>query len=515
MRKFFQKKILTLCIVLLILLSGFLRFFQLTEIPPGLYIDEVSIGQNAYLILTSGKDEHGQKYPLWFKAFGEYKLPVYIYTVASSMALFGKDEFAVRFPSAFAGTLTILMVFLLIKQLLDNNTKISKTTQNSSSKIAFVSAFILAINPWHIQFSRGGFEANVALFFLATSIFLFLHSLRGKFFIEFLMSLIFLVLSVYTYQPYRIISPGIYLYFCFYLFQKRKIKQIFLGTIIFFILFIPIISFSLSPVGSARFSQTSAFEEYPAASLQEKVITYPMVFVKNYFSYFSFEFLFIRGDGIGRHQPPYLGLLYHWQVPFLILGIYFLGKQKGGKSFSLLIFLLLISPIPGSLTRPSPHTLRSLSLVLPISIITGLGLYQSFHVFSTKLKQLFLLILFPLIIADFFYFNHLYYFHYPFVNIPDWGGGAKELIADISKYKDKYDAIVIDEKLNIHPVYFSFYDDSIKPLYVTSSWNKDEKLKGKAVLYIRPHYGEKSEKIIHAVFLKSKNKDILAEFWSI
>ena len=72
----------------IVLLAGFLRFWQLASLPPSLYWDEVSQGYNAYSILTTGKDEHQEFLPLArFQAFGDYKAPVNIYlTVPAIMS---------------------------------------------------------------------------------------------------------------------------------------------------------------------------------------------------------------------------------------------------------------------------------------------------------------------------------------------------------------------------------------------------------------------------------------------
>ncbi|EKD95597.1 MAG: hypothetical protein ACD_24C00433G0001, partial [uncultured bacterium] len=57
----------TLTILLLIvLLGGALRFYQLASVPPSLARDEVSVGYNAYSILKTGKDEYGRIFPLSF-----------------------------------------------------------------------------------------------------------------------------------------------------------------------------------------------------------------------------------------------------------------------------------------------------------------------------------------------------------------------------------------------------------------------------------------------------------------
>src|SRR4051812_41162549 len=98
-------------LTVIIILAIFLRFFAVSQNPPGLYIDEASIGYNAYTIITQGKDEHGVAYPVWFRSFGEYKMPVYIYVTAMFMGLLGKSEFTVRVFSATSGVLTVILLY--------------------------------------------------------------------------------------------------------------------------------------------------------------------------------------------------------------------------------------------------------------------------------------------------------------------------------------------------------------------------------------------------------------------
>ena len=67
---------------LIIALFLFTRLYKITQTPPSLYWDETSIGYNAYSITQGLKDEWGKMLPVNFRAFGEFKLPVYIYTTA-------------------------------------------------------------------------------------------------------------------------------------------------------------------------------------------------------------------------------------------------------------------------------------------------------------------------------------------------------------------------------------------------------------------------------------------------
>src|SRR5690242_602940 len=106
--------ILFFCVLIV---ASFLRLFLLSSVPNGLQQDETSIGYNALGILETGRDEYGKNFPLYFKAFGEYKLPFSIYSTSVSFAILGVSEFALRFPSAFFGILTVVLVYFLSWEL--------------------------------------------------------------------------------------------------------------------------------------------------------------------------------------------------------------------------------------------------------------------------------------------------------------------------------------------------------------------------------------------------------------
>src|SRR3989304_1265994 len=128
---------------LILILATVLRFWHISQNPPSLYWDEVSLGYNAYSILKTGRDEHGKFLPFTnFAAFGDYKPPGYIYAAVPAIAAFGLNEISVRLPSAFFGVLTVLIAYFLARKIFENE------------RIALFAAFFLAISPWHIQFSR-------------------------------------------------------------------------------------------------------------------------------------------------------------------------------------------------------------------------------------------------------------------------------------------------------------------------------------------------------------------------
>ena len=144
--------------ILILLLAIFLRFNQLGQNPPSLNWDEASMGYNAYSLFKTGADEYGNSWPLSIRSFDVYQLPLYVYSTIPFIALFGLTEFATRFPAALYGVLTVIATYFLGKELFENH------KERARKWIALLAMFFMAVSPWHLQFSRGAFEATVGLF---------------------------------------------------------------------------------------------------------------------------------------------------------------------------------------------------------------------------------------------------------------------------------------------------------------------------------------------------------------
>ena len=99
--------------------------------------------------------------------------PLYAFLAVPTVKIFGLTEFAVRLPNAIFSVLAIGAIYLLANKLFpDQELKI----KNLKLKIGNIAAAILSVSPWHIQLSRGAFEANLATFLLPMGIYFFLES---------------------------------------------------------------------------------------------------------------------------------------------------------------------------------------------------------------------------------------------------------------------------------------------------------------------------------------------------
>ena len=110
-------------LILILLLVTVLRFWQLGDYP-ALNADEASIGYDAYSLIQTGKDQHGNPWPISFQSFNDYKPGLLVYLVLPFVKTLGLNVWAVRVPGALAGVGTVLVLYLLVKQLKIGNWKL-------------------------------------------------------------------------------------------------------------------------------------------------------------------------------------------------------------------------------------------------------------------------------------------------------------------------------------------------------------------------------------------------------
>jgi len=434
--------------ILFIFCLGFLlRFVNLETIPPGLYVDEAAIGYNAYSILKTGKDEWGKPFPLLFRSFGVYAMPVYIYSSVIPIAIWGLRPFSVRFISALSGSLTIIFIFLLVREMFDQKTKL----------LPLIAALIFAISPWSIFFSRGAFESNLALFFFVLGIYLLVKGFKNNPYLL-IFSLAIFALSTYTYQTERLmILLFFFLFSCLFLkdiIEKwNKIRfPLAAGFLVFFLLEIPQLLLLPYPTSQIRFTGLRVLPDTPFFSFKVGVEV-----LSQYAAYFSPRNLFFEPDPDPQRSLPGLSVFYSWMViPYLIgLWYLFLNFRKFGEKLTVL--LLAISPAAASFTRDPFSTLRSQPLLLPLTIVIALGIYQ----ITLFVKNRIIIISGALLVL---LFSLISLYRSNFVLLPNerfliWKYGFNELAANLAKYKNEK-ILIDDPKGNayIELLFFLKYD---------------------------------------------------------
>lgn len=487
MSSLLNKKIAAYIILFLIVIVGaFLRFYQLGTNPPSLDWDEASLGYNAYSILNTGADEYGNRFPIAFRSFDDYKPPVYVYLTVPFVAIFGLNEFAVRFPAALIGITAIVVVYFLTKEILCSWDK------NKREYIALTSALLLAISPWHLQFSRAAFEGNVGMFFLILSLLFFFKAFRNKYlYLPFALSF---VLSIYSYHSFRLINP-ILLLVLLVLFYKQLVKQKILVIISLIIIIVfsaaTYISF-LSPSGAgARLSMVTVFSD---STLQmesarnvesakknkdlvgeiinnRRLIFIPTI-IKGYFDHFNFDFLFVHGDGGVQHHAYNMGMLYLWDFPFVILGIIFLFK-KIDRRIILLFILFFLAPIPAAITTGTPHPVRAIAMIPGFQIFSAVGFISLLSFFRKKYESIGIIIGFVIIaglILNVKYYLESYYVTTPIKYGYFWQYGYKQALSFAKENEGKFRNIIMTYEYDQPYIYYLFYN-KIDPALYQKNWD--------------------------------------------
>lgn len=459
-------------ILAVLILAAFLRFWQLGQNPPSLNWDEAAWGYNAYSLGIDGRDEFGKFLPLqYFESFGDFKPPVYAYLDVLPVKFFGLNEFAVRFPSALLGLFTVLITYFLVKRIFKWSANVNR--------YALLSAFFLAISPWHINLSRAAFEANVATFFLVSGVWLFLVGIQDKkFYLPF--SIFPFALAMYTFNTSRIVAPllGIMLI----LGCRReilKIKKQLIGAVILgAIVFLPLAQFFLSPQSKLRFHEVNIFSDIGVIKrineeiandqnaawskiLHNRRFAFSVEFVKHYLDNFNPAFLFTKGDGNPKFSTQDVGQLYLWDLPFLVFGILLLFRKRPGFWW-LIPAWLLIAVIPAGTARETPHALRVEATLPTWQILVAVGFVGFWDWFKKIEFQRFLKIsvhsfLFAFLIFNFIYYFHGYLFHYPREFSGEWQYGYKEAIAYAQGTQGSYNKVLFTEKLGRPYIYLLFY----------------------------------------------------------
>lgn len=444
-KEFLKKIFLTkekhaLFLAFILFIAFLLRFWQLGSVPVSLNWDEVSWGYNAYSVLQTGKDEHGNSFPMSFKAFGDYKQPVYVYLSVMPIKFFGLTSEAIRIPSAILGSLSVLLVFLFVKELFRR--------EEDAGRIATASAFLFAISPWSIQFSRVAYEANVGLFFVLLGAYVFLKGVNLKNSMLIFFSTLVLGISAFTYHSLKIFTPLLVLFLSFY-----SIKYLNMKKIVILIFLVVYASLNLLWVIDSRttargrsvtfISNPQKILEKPAQELISDIdsgdklgmlihnrrVVYLQTYVENYLSHFNPVYLFVTGDN-PRHHAPGMGLIYVISLPFILIGIY-TGIRDRRVPFSILLAWFFLAPVASSLSQEVPNASRSLIFLPTWQIFSALGWI---YVFDSVLRKKNILnmtikgILVFLLVVNIIYFVHQYFKHTNSETLYDWQYGYKEAV---------------------------------------------------------------------------------------
>jgi hypothetical protein len=431
----------------LLTLSLLVRGLGVTSLPPELFGDEIDVGYQAYSLFKTGRDLYSQPFPVYIHSLSEWRTPLLMYYTVPTIAVFGHTELGVRAPEVILGALAPLILFLLVYQV------------SKSKSAALLSGLVLALMPWHILYSRAAFESVLLLDFIMLGTILFL---RRRWFI----SLVFFSLTPYIYSTATLFTP-LWL-ISLYLFTSRP--RIRITSLLPLLLLLPFAVNLFFGKAGERFGKVGLFNNKEtvdeivnlrteSAAPWERLFSNKVVFTvkkvaANYYSAFSPEFLFLKGDTTARHSLQYIGQLFPLWAPLFVFGLIYLIKHK--QYFWLL--WLAIAPIPSALTVDGAyHATRLFLMIPPLAVAVASGFLFFRDLLSRKLFSVAFGIFWLVFAFQLFDVANYYYFHYPQKTWRWWHVGYKQALLELNKLSPEYSRVFINNTYEPSLIRFLFY----------------------------------------------------------
>jgi len=458
---------ISIALISLFIIGSYFRLINLSTNPPSLFSDEADAQYQAFIYKQCHTDYFGNKFPIHFQSFADYRTPIFIRTIAFFNSA--------RVSQAILGIFSLLLIFFILKHLFVKN------------KIIWIyGLFISSCSFWLIHYSRTGFEVSQMLFFLFLFILFWLKFIKKPNLPYLLISFISLILSFYTYSTAKLFV--ILILPCLFLTWRKEIlslgiKKLSILAIICSFLVLPMITDTISGRSGYRFSYINIFSD-PTISkevdyqryldattkygqqiglspdlssklIHNKVVLWSNKFINNYFQSFSTQFLFLKGDGNLRQGFGFLGYLFFTEIILIIFGLGLVLKKKD-KFTTFMFFWLILAPIPYALTRDSAftHATRLIIILPALMYFSILGFNQ---ISKLKYQKIFIFLIFFVNICQLAYFWHYYNIHYPQISAKEWHYGID---ITLNKIKENYN--------NSPKIFFSSNPEPILPFFL---WN--------------------------------------------
>lgn len=473
----------TVILLIILVFASFLRLYKLDQVPVSMFGDELDVGYQAYSILKTGKDYSGNFMPVHLQSLAEWRTSLYLYSAVPTVYVFGISPLGVRLPAAIFGILSIWAMYLLVKELVD------RSSDKSFTYLPLISAFLLTISPWHIQYSRAGFEVTEMLFCLLMGLTFFFKSLKlkGKYL---WLSGAFFMLMPWIYSTAKLFTPilllGLFILFFKEIFKFPK-KQLIFTVLSMLLVGVPILYSTLFGGGTARFNYISIFgdptlepeigtsrgedalargEEGTGLSptIVDKAFHNKITFLGNevighMLMPFSTDFLFITGDPNPRHSIDGMGEFYGIEIVLLLAGVSYFVFSSDRRVKLLLAGWIVLGVIPAALTTDGGnHATRLILILPPLVFLTSYGLLEMFLHTKKLFKPLFVAGFALAYLLSFASYQHLYWVHNPFQSERWWHSGWREAITEMKAIESQYDQVIITTRDEPPWIFFAAWD---------------------------------------------------------
>ncbi len=369
-------------LIVVVLLFVF-RLADLGDNPKGFYCDEASIAYNARCLIDTGRDEHGAWFPIFPKAFGEYKSGPFIYVTALSVKVFGNTHFAARLPSAVLLSLALIFGYLLM-------------ARKFHPLCGVVTVVLMGCQPWFNHFSHVSFELVIVPLWLSAAFLCWIQAVNGRP-ANLMPSALFFGFAFYSYPPARVfvvllVVALVFIYRKNLFGDTRQRKAFKHFVMIAMVMAVPfcLVYFTQEDFTS-RLAYLSIFEtpfytlssgykwlqgSFPNTSFEDSWQTRLAIVLYNYFAYLEPGYLFFNGDYNLQYGTNRYGNMNIISMVGMLLWLISLWVHRSRFDLSLLAWLLLY-PVAAAFTWEAiPHSGRGIVGHPGLDLIAASGLWK-------------------------------------------------------------------------------------------------------------------------------------------
>jgi 4-amino-4-deoxy-L-arabinose transferase-like glycosyltransferase len=339
---------------LVLVFALFLFSWKLDSIPAGVYADEATVGYNSRSLLFFGRDEYGETFPILFRFFGAYTPGMMVYLLVPIVKVLGLSSWSIRIPSVLFGLFSVVAVYAFSRQWM-------------RLKDAVIATFFYVVLPWTVFVSRLGYEVTLGYLLYVIGMYFGFRGIDDD--TQLRWSVLFLSLSSYAAHVQRYLLPFLIILLGVILVSNREKKvskkSVLVGLGILFFTQIPNMYLAVKHPGF--------WVKNNAIAQNINVVTEN--FTRQYLTYLSPKTIFDKAPDIDRqHEIPETGVAFWWMVWPFGVGLFELIKKHRDVRSRFILGLLFVSIIPASFSGVFISMQRALPLLLPLTLVIGIGI---------------------------------------------------------------------------------------------------------------------------------------------
>ncbi len=307
-------------------------------------------------MVQTGRDEHGEAWPLYFRAFGDYKNPTYVYLLAAVFRVTGPSIGVARLLSACLGALAALLLGLLAARM------------TRSVEAGMVVAFSALLTPWLYESSRLVFEVAAypfvcALFLLA----LWRAAAAERWAVSDALALAAtLALLTYTYSVGRLLAPLLAAGLALFV-TRRNLARVALTWGAYALTLVPLLAYTLRHPGALAGRFRLITYVAPESGLGETALAFALHYLADVNPW---RWLVTGERNIRDHLPDAPALL----AATVLLAVFglslILREHRREPWWRFQLYALAASVVPAALTVNDFPQLRLIAFPVFLHVIT-------------------------------------------------------------------------------------------------------------------------------------------------